>query len=127
MIAEPVLVDFLQTVDLEVECAVFTEGALVVTVVSHAFGTSCNVRFAACLGYHVLDEGDLLEFWPECSRPNGWLFRIKGGGWFEQESQRPGFLSRVTQLGIHEYFIAGENTCVNVLSWEAPEVTACVP
>lgn len=52
-----------------------------------------DIAFYSTLGFRVLDEGDLLEFWPHCSTTNGWLFEIESDGWFDQESQRKGFLS----------------------------------
>jgi hypothetical protein len=111
--------------DIDVDRVMFDADRLVVTIASLSAKKSWTVTFAATLGHRVLDEGDLLEFWPHCSRPNGWLFQIDAGGWFEQECARQGFLARDTQSGIQEYFVAGDNTCVNVLSWEPPKVTRC--
>ena len=43
------------------------------------------VVFTGAEGFRVLDEGNLLEFWPQDSRSPGWIWRIIEGGWFEQE------------------------------------------
>ncbi len=83
---------------------------------------ACIVTFEEVAGFRVLDEGDLLEFWPECSFDRGWLFRILDGGWFSQESERSGFLARDTKI-VTEYLVTGVNECVNVLSWSEPKVS----
>ncbi|ROT94565.1 hypothetical protein EB809_19295 [Marinobacter sp. R17] len=82
-----------------------------------------DVEFDAPVGFRALDEGDLLEFWPECSTFNGWLFQVQGGGWFAQESMRGGFLSSGNR-DVKEYFIIGLNYCVSVLGWHDPDVNA---
>lgn len=80
------------------------------------------VEFVEVEGFRVLDEGDLLEFWPICSRPY-WLFQITAGGWLDQECSRPGFAARETK-NVFEYFIGGVNACVSVLAWSPPVVTS---
>lgn len=84
-----------------------------------------DISFDSPVGFRVLDEGDLLEFWPDCSTQNGWLFEVQNGGWFEQESKRSGFLSSGNSE-VKEYFVIGQNYCVSVLGWDAPEVCASV-
>ena len=80
-----------------------------------------TVKFTDIVGFRLLDEGDLLEFWPACSAHNGWLFEIHMNGWFDLESLRPGFI-RDRSLNIFEYFIASQGGCVNVLSASRPQV-----
>ena len=96
-------------------------GELVVTLTSCGDKKAAIARFGEVAGFRLLDEGDLLEFWPVCARANGWLFQINANGWFDLEASRPGFL-REKGLGLSEYFIAGQNSCVSVLSNEAPKV-----
>ena len=108
--------------DLDVVSVVFTPMATHVDLQSQATGRTWRVRFLGAEGHRVLDEGDLLEYWPQCSTPNGSIFRIESDGWFEQESQRQGFLKRDTQPQMPEYFITGENACVSVLSHVPPEL-----
>ena len=91
------------------------------TIVVLSDGYKLDVTFDSPSGFRVLDEGDLLEFWPTCSLPNGWLFEIKSQGWLEQESKRSGFLS-AQNSEIKEYFVVGTNYCVNILGWEDPEI-----
>lgn len=105
----------------EVTCIRYSLGRLVVTI-SGANAEACSVTFEEVAGFRVLDEGDLLEFWPECSSAHGWLFHVLDGGWFSQESERRGFLARDTKL-VTEYLVNGTNDCVNVLSWSKPVVS----
>lgn len=99
----------------------FEWGELAVTLMSGGDRKVAIAKFGEVIGFRLLDEGDLLEFWPMCAQANGWLFQIKANGWFDLEASRPGFL-REPGLGVSEYFIASENGCVSVLSDEAPKV-----
>lgn len=99
----------------------YSLGRLAVTV-SDAIAGAFVVTFEETTGFRVLDEGDLLEFWPECSSPRGWLFRVLEGGWYSQELQRSGFITRDTKK-VTEYLITGMDDCVNVLSWSEPKVS----
>ena len=94
---------------------------LVVTVTSPEEDKAVSATFPEVIGFRVLDEGDLLEFWPTCAADNGWLFAIHEGGWFDQELARGGFLHD-KQTGLTEYFIASQNDCISVLAGEAPRV-----
>jgi hypothetical protein len=80
------------------------------------------VQFKSVEGFRVLDEGDLLEFWPMCQwAPGKWLWEIHEGGWFEFESTRPGFI-REKLKGAAEYLVVGVNECVSVISHTRPVV-----
>jgi hypothetical protein len=96
-------------------------GELVVTLTSGGDKKVAIVRFSEVTGLRLLDEGDLLEFWPACSSANGWLYRINENGWFDLEASRPGFM-REKGLGLSEYFIASQNSCISVLSSDIPSV-----
>lgn len=122
MLAAPIETTPVLPHDIDVLSVNFAGGIVNVVVQSISLGTSWLVRFYGAAGVRVLDEGDLLEFWPTCSSPNGPLFRISTGGWKDQESQRWGFLIRETQPELPEYFVAGRNACVSVLSFSPPEV-----
>ena len=91
------------------------------TVTVRIDGDKLDVTFDAPVGFRVLDEGDLLEHWPDCSASSGWLYEIAGQGWLDQERQRGGFLSGHNPA-VKEYFIAGVNYCVSVFAWEKPDV-----
>ena len=84
------------------------------------------VTFDSSIGYRVLDEGNLLEFWDKFNLSNGWLYQIVSGGWFELESNRNGFVSQ-HHSGIQEYLIIGVNECVSVLAGEPPTVVLPSP
>jgi hypothetical protein len=94
---------------------------LVVKLISGGDRTAVTVRFSEVAGFRLLDEGNLLEFWPACAAVKGWLFLIRKNGWFDLESSRPGFLLE-KGLGLSEYFIASQNSCLSVLSGRAPTV-----
>ena len=104
---------------IEFVYVIFDIESLIVTV--SIDGYKIDVTFDSPVGYRVLDEGDLLEFWPECSTSNGWLYEIKSGGWLEQESNRTGFIS-AHNSEVFEYFVIGTNYCVSVFGWEAPSI-----
>lgn len=80
-----------------------------------------TAKFDNIKGFRLLDEGDLLEFWPTCAMSKGWLFLIKKNGWFDLESSRSGFLTEKNP-GIFEYFISGENNCLSILSGDKPKI-----
>jgi hypothetical protein len=80
------------------------------------------VTFENPIGFRAVDERDLLEYWPECSTPAGWLFQILSGGWLDQERKRPGSLIE-THSDAKEYLIAGMHDCVSVFSNEPPTLT----
>ena len=112
---------------------VFAEGSEVVRV-EYALGNlrafvrdisteaELVVNFPDVICFRVLDERDLMEFWPECSTPNGWLFEIKTGGWLSQEANRPGSCLVAMSPNAKEYFLNGADDCVSVISHTLPEV-----
>ena len=110
--------------DVQIDEVRFTPRETNVILESPSTGAKWRVRFYGASGVRVLDEGDLLEFWPACSTPAGRVFRIHSGGWRDLEAQRGGFLLQHTQPDIPEYFIAGDNECVSVFSHDAPELYA---
>ena len=80
-----------------------------------------ELQFEEVIGFRVLDEIDLIEFWPTFSSPEGWLFLVESGGWKELESTRDGFVRKDWE-GINEYFIRGCDKCVSVLSACEPTI-----
>jgi len=82
------------------------------------------------VGFRVLDEGQLVEYWGK-ERAPGWLWRMESGGWFDQESQRSGFLmgefAKDGQPRPHEYLVLGANDCVSILSWSEPQIVFAAP
>ena len=79
------------------------------------------VTFDSSLGFRLLDEGNLLEFWDHFNLKDGWLFQISAGGCYQLESKRNGFVSQ-HHSDAREYLIVGVNECVSVLSAEPPKV-----
>lgn len=79
------------------------------------------VRAEEVIGFRVLDEGNLLEFWSPEDRPDGWMWKIKSGGWFELESTRKGFISGYDKE-YSEYLILGVDDCINIITDIQPNI-----
>lgn len=96
--------------------------------VADVYGRSgCIASFTETTGFRVLDERDLMEYWPVCSTPNGWLFDIKEGGWLDQERTRTGSNMLFTCPDVTEYLVTGINECVSVFSAVPPELAHFQP
>jgi hypothetical protein len=81
-----------------------------------------TVQFSGVIGFRCLDETDLIEFWPECGLPNGWLYEVFSGGWRSLESSRDGFSSK--SVSFHrEFFLATRDQCISVIAKSAPVLT----
>ncbi|WP_157050528.1 hypothetical protein [Herbaspirillum rhizosphaerae] len=85
------------------------------------------VTFHFAISVRIADERDLMEYWPVCSTPAGWLFRVLDGGWLAQELNRPGSISPKIDPDIKEYLITGIHDCVSVLSIEEPVLSEYHP
>lgn len=83
------------------------------------------------VGFRVLDEGQLLDYWGKEERAPGWLWRIESGGWFDQEAQRSGFLmgafASEGEWRPNEYLLLGVSDCVSIFSWGEPQVSLAEP
>lgn len=111
--------------DSEVKSVVHECGAVSISVGPVGGDATFVIRFDDVFGLRIFDEGDLLEFWPACSTPNGSLFRVLEGGWFAQEAARAGFISANTRRHLYkEYLVPGCDDCVNVLAFKDPTVTS---
>ncbi|MEV6279980.1 hypothetical protein [Nocardia sp. NPDC051832] len=95
------------------------DGDLTIAIQGPSF-SHAHVVFRRPVGFRVLDEGDLTEYWNTYSEPHGWLWEVLRGGWLDLERQRPTFW-RGEQDGLREYFLVDED-CINVLTWEPPEI-----
>jgi hypothetical protein len=80
-----------------------------------------RVVFRDVVGFRVLDERDLCEFWNTYAEPVGWLYEMEEGGWLELESQRKLFNSPDCFPDLREYLLV-DDKCVNVLTRELPEI-----
>lgn len=95
---------------------------LQVHVVGTDSGETVLVDFERITAFRVMDEGDILEFWPACSTPRGWIFEIHEGGWLAQERARIGGGVGLHFGGLREFLVTGDNDCVSVLSIDPPAV-----
>ncbi len=81
------------------------------------------VDFTDIIGFRVLDNGNLVEFWnDDC--PNGWLWEVSDGGWFDLEKQREGFVTGYVEKDLlTEYLVIGTDDCISILSSSTPKIT----
>lgn len=99
------------------------------TSVRVVFESLENDQRAECVfedveGFRVLDEGDMMEFWDERSRSQGWLWEIQKGVWLDLEIDRQSAITLKTlPKGLKEYLIAGSGKCLNILCYSEPKVT----
>lgn len=105
--------------DLEIVRIEYATGKLRAFVRDMDSETEIAIDFDDVLGYRVLDEGNLMEFWSECSTPNGRLFEIHSGGWLSQEANSH---FAATPQKAKEYFVAGVDDCLSVISLMPPKV-----
>lgn len=91
---------------------------LTVTITSPA--GLARVLFPMPIGFRVLDEGDITEFWPRYSSDKGWLWEVLGGGWLDLERQRALFLSG--RLDLREFLLTSDGDCISVLVGSPPEI-----
>jgi len=77
------------------------------------------VIFRQVEGFRVLGEENLMEFWVNPKRANGWLWKVENGGWHDQEKKRDGFINEITE-DFDEYMIVGQNDCLNVITGFEP-------
>ena len=79
-----------------------------------------HVVFRNVVGFRVLDERDLCEFWPDYSEPQGWLWEVLSGGWIDLERRRPLFNSHEFCAPLREFLIV-DDKCVSILCGQPPE------
>jgi hypothetical protein len=92
------------------------------TFVAEGKDKSAKVSFEQPIGFRVLDERDLSEFWSAgVSSTEGWLYEITGHGWLAQESERNGFTSHHI-FETREFLAIGVDWCISVLSAAEPTV-----
>jgi hypothetical protein len=92
-----------------------------VTLRFDCFEGPIYVEFRDVMGFRVLDEGELTEFWSPDVRPGGWLWQIDQGGWLDLEKTRPFFFAGIGDTP-DEYLVAGVNDCVSVLATSVPKI-----
>ena len=106
-----------------VERVLYESYELSVRVRAHPENVAWEIQFDGVVGYRVLDERDLLQFWPTC---RGWtLFEIHEGGWMPEATMTADHLKFGFYGKVREYFVAGEDICVNVLATSPPIVAQC--
>ncbi|HCD52150.1 MAG TPA: hypothetical protein DEQ34_06875 [Balneolaceae bacterium] len=96
---------------------------LIDTVDETGIRRDLKIHFKFTYAYRYLDEGDLAYYWAtDAFRDNKHVFRIFSGGWSNGETLENGILTISSVTEIPEWFIATTNGCLNVLSYNEPEI-----
>lgn len=98
----------------------FDGGTLTLNIQGEGFSFA-RLIFRDVLGFRVLDERDLTEFWNAYSEPNGWLWEVQSGGWQDLERKRATFNSHELIPGLREFLVV-DDQCVSVLCRRPPEL-----
>ena len=117
--AQPIGTDIVFSKGAEILRVEHVPASLQTFVLDLNTGFEFVIEFSKVIGFRVLDEAYLNEFWPECSISNGWIFEIHSGGWLTQKSNN--LLANMNPKAT-EYFISGCNNCLNVISNSVPSV-----
>lgn len=78
-----------------------------------------RVSFRDVVGFRVLEERELCEFWNDYATPNGWLWEVHEGGWLDLERTRATFGS--LRLPLREWLVV-DDRCVSVIGENPPEL-----
>ncbi len=106
-----------------VERVVYEGHVLSVVLRAMPENVAWEIKFSGVVGFRVFDERDLLKYWPVCSGEA--LFQIHEGGWLAEAKQSADHLNSGFYGEVAEYLVAGEDSCVNVISSELPTVVEC--
>ena len=98
----------------------FDGGTLTLDIQGEGFSFA-RLVFRDVLGFRVLDERDLTEFWNTYSEPSGWLWEVRSGGWQDLERKRATYNSHEVVPGLREFFVV-DDKCINVLCRQPPEL-----
>ena len=88
IIARALFSEYFFQAEIEVARIDYSKGILSLEIGDLISSQTITVEFDQVVGFRVLDERDLMEYWPTCSIPNGWLFEIIAGGWLQHEAKR---------------------------------------
>src|SRR5690606_6455845 len=66
------------------------DGDLTIAIQGTGFSYA-HVVFRQPVGFRVMDEMDITEYWNTYSEPHGWLWEVVSGGWLDLERRRPTF------------------------------------
>jgi hypothetical protein len=91
-----------------------------VVIAEDELGEQLKVVFESPVGFRVIDESQVCEFWNDYSSPNGWLWVVHSGGYLDLEKKRSGFW-RSSDTNLKEYFIVGEY-CLSVITAFPPTI-----
>ena len=101
--------------------ALHFDGADLLAELQTTASSFLRLVFRDVMGFRLLDERDLLEFWPEYSEAAGWLWRVEAGGWLDLERTRAHFDTPRFYEDALEHLIV-DDKCVSILSQHPPEL-----
>lgn len=102
--------------------SISSEGALLDVVVDvHGPTTKrIRVRFEELVGYRVLDERDLPQFWHSAqnqgARQGCGLYEVTSGGWADDHEAQSPVMAAGAYPQLREWIVSSEDWCVSVLS-----------
>jgi hypothetical protein len=96
--------------------------SLVIDIQGERKFSFARVIFHKPIGFRVLDERDLTEFWTNYNEKNGWLYEVMEGGWLELETMRERFASQAMFENEFKEYLLVDDKCVSVLSSTPPEI-----
>jgi hypothetical protein len=82
--------------------------------------TRIQARFEGLVGYRVLDERDLPQFWHSAKNVGAlegcMLYEVTSGGWFEEHKAQSPIMAAGFYPQLREWLLLSEDWCVSVLS-----------
>lgn len=86
-----------------------------------------EINFRSVIGWQVLDERDLPEFWHCNVQVEGLdqpclVYQVLQGGWVEQRKALSQVMAGGFYSSLQEWAILGVDLCVSVISEEAPPI-----
>jgi hypothetical protein len=81
---------------------------------------ACAFAFEELVGYRVLDERDLPQFWHsaenELAREGCGLYELTSGGWADDHKAKSPVMAAGFYPQLREWIVLSEDWCVSVLS-----------
>jgi hypothetical protein len=105
---------------IEMRSLRYDSEALAIEIQSEGFAFA-RVVFQHPIGFRILDERDLCEFWENYHEKNGWFYEVEQGGWRELESLRSHFCAPSLFPKLQEYLLVGDK-CISVFATQLPEI-----
>lgn len=80
-----------------------------------------RLTFSSIVGFRVIDELHLTEFWKDYHEKAGWLWEVQSGGWMDLGNLRSTFCARDVIPELREFLIV-DDMCISVMTATTPTV-----